>query len=95
MLQLEDFHIDQLVLRKVQRAEREAAGGAIDDDDDDDDDDVRPRGTQRNRPTQIDDDDDTVDIEERRKSIKRVKREKRENRGMSAARVASPDPDEY
>jgi len=43
------------------------------DDDDDDEDDARPRGTQRNRPTQIDDDsDESVNVqEERRKTIKK------------------------
>ena len=59
------------------------------DDDDDDDDDARPRGTQRNRPTQIDDDsDESVNVqEERRKTIKKVKREK-----QSLMKVASSVP---
>lgn len=47
------------------------------DDEDEDEEDARPRGTQQ-KPTQIDDDsDDSIGVqEERRKTIKKIKREK-------------------
>ena len=84
--QLKDFFDDQLIIRKLQRMQKASAQV---DDDDDDEDDARPRGTQRNRPTQIDDDsDESVNVqEERRKTIKKVKREK-----QSLMKVASSVP---
>jgi E3 SUMO-protein ligase NSE2 len=83
--QLKDFFDDQLIIRKLQRMQK--ASAQVDDDDDEDD--ARPRGTQRNRPTQIDDDsDESVNVqEERRKTIKKVKREK-----QSLMKVASSVP---
>jgi hypothetical protein len=85
---LKDFYDDQLIIRKLQRIEKASAQA---DDDEDDEEDTRPRGTQRNRPTQIDDDsDNSVDVqEERRKTIKKVKREK-----QSLERAASSEPGE-
>jgi hypothetical protein len=91
MLELKDFYDDQLVLRRVQRAEKEAARV----NDDEDEEDLPPRGTQRNRPTQIDEEDDNVDIDDetkRRNTITRVKREKQQSRGLSLARAASSEP---
>ncbi|KAE9380231.1 hypothetical protein N431DRAFT_539897 [Stipitochalara longipes BDJ] len=94
MLRLEDFYIDQLILRKVQRMEKQNAQAAEDDDDEGD---SRPRGTQRNRPTQIDDDedDDTItEQEQRRRTITKIKREREKSRGVSVARAASLDGEE-
>jgi hypothetical protein len=84
--QLKDFFDDQLIIRKLQRMQKASAQV---DDDDDDEDDARPRGTQRNRPTQIDDDsDESVNVqEERRNTIKKVKREK-----QNLMKVASSEP---
>jgi hypothetical protein len=92
MLRLEDFFIDQLILRKIQRLEKQNAQAAEDDDDDDDEEDSRPRGTQRNRPTQIDDDEDDdsdAEQEQRRRTFTKVKREREKSRGVSVARAAS------
>lgn len=92
MLRLEDFYIDQLILRKVQRMEKAAARV---DEDDDSEEDAPPRGTQRNRPTQIDDDDESADEQaERRKTFTKIKRERQKSRGLSIARDASLEPDE-
>jgi E3 SUMO-protein ligase NSE2 len=89
---LKDFYDDQLIIRKMQRMEK-AAAQAADEDDDEEDEDPRPRGTQRSRPTQIEDDDsDGIEDggQERKKTITRVKREKQK----SLARAASPDDEE-
>jgi hypothetical protein len=93
MLQLDDFHIDNVLLRQVKQAARQAARDLEDDDDDDD---SAPRGTQRNRPTEIDEG-DSVDVEEeRRQTIAKVKREHQQSRGPSVApgRVSSSEPGE-
>jgi len=90
MLRLEDFYIDQLILRKIHRLEKQNAQAAEDDDDDEED--SRPRGTQRNRPTQIDDDEDDdsdAEQEQRRRTFTKVKREREKSRGVSVARAAS------
>jgi hypothetical protein len=85
MLALKDFYDDVLLARQVKRALKRDAQQ----DDDDGDDDHVPRGTQRNRPEQIDDeDDDGVDIEEeeeRSQMRARIKREKQQSRGLSMA----------
>jgi hypothetical protein len=87
MLSLKDFYDDALLARQVKRALKRDA--QQDDDDDDGDNDHVPRGTQRNRPEQIDDeDDDGVDIEEeeeRSQMRARIKREKQHSRGLSGA----------
>lgn len=88
MLSLEDFYDDELLLRQTKRAQRKDAHQ--DDDDDDGEDDDGPRGTQRDRPEQIDEDeeDDGVDIdaeEDRSKMIAKVKRERARSRDVSMA----------
>jgi hypothetical protein len=95
MLTIKDFFDDQLVLRRVQRAEKEAARA---NDDEDDEEDMLPRGTQRNRPAQIDDEeDDSVDLDEyaeRRKTITKIKRERQRSSGLGRARGVSSEPAE-
>ena len=83
MLQLDDFHIDNVLLRQIKQAERQAARDLEDDDDDD----PAPRGTQRGRPADVDEEDDgSVDVEAvRRATITRVKREHQQSRGPSIA----------
>ena len=83
MLQLDDFHIDNVLLRQIKQAERQAARDLEDDDGDD----SAPRGTQRSRPADVDEeDDDSVDVEAvRRVTITRVKRERQQSRGLSIA----------
>jgi hypothetical protein len=98
MLQLEHFHIDELLLRQIKRAEQQAAREL----DDFDEEPTAPRGTQMNRPESIEDEEegDSVDVEaelDRRQTIAKIKRE-RESRGssMAAARRggASSEPGE-
>lgn len=93
MLRLEDFYDDQLIVRKVQRMEKAAAQAAEDDDSEED---ARPRGTQRNRPTQIDDEDDesVAEQEQRRRTITNIKREGQRSHGIRLARAAALMPDE-
>ena len=93
MLRLEDFYDDQLIVRKVQRMEKAAAQAAEDDDSEED---ARPRGTQRNRPTQIDDEDDesVAEQEQRRRTITNIKREGQRSHGVRLARAAALRPDE-
>lgn len=96
LLEERDFFTDQLLVRQVKRAAREAAGEL--DEDDDDLEDNRPRGTQRNRPEPVDDYDDVVSDEERRQTIARVKREM-SSHGPSLTHgrtrdISSPEPDE-
>ena len=96
MLALKDFYDDVLLARQVKRALKRDAQQ----DDDDGDDDHVPRGTQRNRPEQIDDeDDDGVDIEEeeeRSQMRARIKREKQQSRGLSMApRAGAASPTSY
>lgn len=81
MLKLDDFHIDTVLLRQVKQAARQAAR-----EEDEDDDESAPRGTQRNRPAEVDEEVDSVDIkEDRQKSIARIKRERQQSRGLSIA----------
>lgn len=85
MLALNDFHDDILILRKILRKQKEDAQQQ-----DDDPDDQAPRGTQRNRPEQIDDEDsDGVDVEDdgatNRAEALRIKRERQQSRGPSMA----------
>ncbi|KAL2069603.1 hypothetical protein VTL71DRAFT_14282 [Oculimacula yallundae] len=89
MLAMEDYVKDELMARKVERAIRREKEQDNDDDDDDEDDGL-PRGTQRNRPEQIDDDDDndaTQDVEQERQRAKaaKIKRERARSRGLSMA----------
>lgn len=91
MLQAEDFHIDNVLLRQIKQAARQAARDLEDDDDDD----PAPRGTQRNRPAEIDEEEDSVDLrEEQLETIARVKRERQQSRGpsMAPAQARSPSP---
>ncbi|KAH7346476.1 zinc-finger of the MIZ type in Nse subunit-domain-containing protein [Rhexocercosporidium sp. MPI-PUGE-AT-0058] len=97
MVAMEDYVKDELMARKVQRAiKQEKAQDNVDDDEDD----GLPRGTQRNRPEEIDDDDnDGVDVDEENKRAKaaRIKRERARSRGLSMAPsqpAASMDSDE-
>jgi hypothetical protein len=85
MLELKDFYDDQLLLRQVKRATKQAAAAELDEDEDDY---AGPRGTQSARPEQIDDDEDDdegVDVEDRRRTIARVKRERQQSRDLSIA----------
>ncbi|TVY84540.1 E3 SUMO-protein ligase nse2 [Lachnellula suecica] len=94
MLELKDFYLDELILRKVERAKRLEEQG--DDDSSDEDDDIRPRGTQKNRPASINSDDD-MDIdadEDQKQRIARVKRERQKSRGLSMAPGGSAEIDE-
>ena len=94
MLRLEDFYDDQLIVRKVQRMEKAAAQAAEDDDSEED---ALPRGTQRNRPTQIDDDEDDDSVaeqEQRRRAITKIKRERQRSHSVHVARAAALEPDE-
>jgi hypothetical protein len=98
MLALKDFYDDSLLLRQIQRIKQKASQ----DYDDDDPDEEAPRGTQRNRPEQIDDDDDSdgVDVDETAGSAKlaKIKRERHQSRGHSTGpsrgRFSEPDDDE-
>ncbi|RFU35111.1 hypothetical protein B7463_g1247, partial [Scytalidium lignicola] len=80
MLELKDFYEDQLLLRQVKRAKRQAAAGM--DDDDVDNSQLPPRGTQMD-PEDIDDaddidedEDDEGEADRRRQYIAKVKRER-------------------
>lgn len=68
LIVMKDMYDDQLLLRQVKRAtHRERA-------DDSDDEDDAPRGTQRNRPEELDDESAFMDVdddEERRRSVKK------------------------
>lgn len=89
MLEADDFHLDNVLLRQIKQAARQAAR----DQEDDDDDDPAPRGTQRNRPAEIDEEGDSVDVEEeRRQTISRVKRERQQSRGLSLAPAHDESP---
>jgi hypothetical protein len=95
MLETDDFHIDNVLLRQVKQAARQAARDLEDDDDDDD---PAPRGTQ-NRPEDVDEEGDSVDVEEeQRQTIARVKKERQQSRGPRVARgqatSSAPDSDE-
>ncbi|KAH9214112.1 zinc-finger of the MIZ type in Nse subunit-domain-containing protein [Leptodontidium sp. 2 PMI_412] len=96
MVAMEDYVKDELMARKVERAIRRERDL---DNDDDDADDGLPRGSQRNRPEEIDDDDDIKDVDEESKRAKaaRIKRERARSRGLSMAPsqpAASMDSDE-
>lgn len=82
MLQLENFHIDEVLLRQIKRAEQQAAREL----DDDDEESTVPRGTQRNRPEDIYDEGDSIDVsveQDRGQTIARIKKE--QIRGSSMA----------
>ena len=99
MLSLKDFYDDDLLARQVKRALARDAQQDDDDDDDGGDNDHIPRGTQRNRPEQIEDDDgvDIEEEEERSQMRARIKREKQQGRGLRMAHragaVSSPSDD--
>lgn len=82
MLEADDFHFDNVLLRQIKQAAKQAAR----DQEDDDDNTPAPRGTQRNRPAEIGEEEDSVDVdEERRQTIARVKKERQQSRGPSMA----------
>ena len=92
MLKLDDFHIDTVLLRQVKQAARQAAR-----EEEEEDDEPALRGTQRNRPADVDEEVDSVDVEEnRRKPIATIKRERQQSRGPRVApdRVSSSEPGE-
>lgn len=73
MLQHDDFHLDNVLLRQIKQAARQAARDLQDDDDDV----PVPRGTQ-NRPADVEDEEDSMDIDQDQiQDIGRVKRERR------------------
>ena len=92
MLEANDFHLDNVVLRQVKQLAKQAAR----DFEDDDDDIPAPRGTQRNRPAEVEEDDDAVDVDDdQRRTIARVKREHQQSRGPhSQARSPPPGSDD-
>lgn len=69
MLKLADFYDDNEILRQIKRSNRQAEF-----DIEDDDDDLLPRGTQRNRPEEIDEMESGDEAPERK--IARIKAER-------------------
>ncbi len=84
MLELNDFYVDPLLLRQVKRQQRQEAH---EDDEDDPEEDAGLPGTQRTRPEPIDSDvdEDAHEQEQNRKEIAKIKRERAQSRGVSAA----------
>ncbi|RAL67051.1 hypothetical protein DID88_007831 [Monilinia fructigena] len=83
-----DMYDDQLLLRQIKRA----AQRAEQDDSDDEDDDVL-RGTQRNRPQEVEDESTFVDMDDERMRGKSVKRE-RMSRPPTLTQVSTDSEDE-
>jgi hypothetical protein len=87
MLALDDFYLDEVLLRQVKQAARQAAR-----DEEDDDDDPPPRGTQRNNPADVDEDGDPMDVEEDQRQ--RITRVKSERQSMAPNRPSMSEPGE-
>ena len=84
MIKLNQFHLDTVLLRQIKQAERQAAREAEEDDDDD----PALRGTQKNRPADVDDEEenDSIDVKAgRRATVTRIKTERQKSRGPSMA----------
>jgi hypothetical protein len=84
MLKVVDFYDDSEILRKMRRSNRQAAYEMEDDDEEDE----APRGTQRNRPEELDEE-SGEDVQQRR-NFARIKRE-RQSRSFDVA----PPSDSY
>jgi hypothetical protein len=84
MLEINDFYVDPVLLRQVKRQQRQ---DAHEDEEDDAEEDAGPRGTQSTRPEPIDSDvdEDGHEQEQNRKEIMKIKRERAQSRGLSAA----------
>lgn len=88
MLKVADFYDDGEILRKMRRANMQAAYAMEEDDEEDE----VPRGTQRNRPEELDE--ESGDDQVRQQNISRIKRERQSRAPSTAPRRRQPDPDE-
>ncbi|TEY46981.1 hypothetical protein BOTCAL_0309g00100 [Botryotinia calthae] len=90
LISMKDMYDDQLVLRQVRRAMQRERG------DDSDDDDDASRGTQRNRPEELNDESTFLDVddEDRRRSVKRERMGSRPPPTLTQVSTDGEDEDE-
>lgn len=90
LIAMKDMYDDQLVLRQVRRATQKERT------DDSDDDDDSPRGTQRNRPEELNDESTFLDVddEDRRRSVKKERMSSRAPPTITQVSTDGEDEDE-
>ena len=90
MLEVDDFHIDNVILRQIKQAARQAARDLEDDDDDE----PVPPSTQNDHSAEADKEDDAIDVdEEHSKTLAKGKKDRQQSRGLRQPKSLSPGSD--